>query len=602
MWVRMKLSKLYSNMPEEFAPIDFQPGLNVILAEIRLPENRDKDTHNLGKTTLGILIDFCLLSSRDKSMFLFKHIDIFAKFIFFLEIQLSDGSYVTIRRSVEDPSKICFKRDVKGHQNFAGLPLGDWDHQSVPFARARSLLDGLLNLTSVQPWDYRKGLGYLLRRQDDYSDIFQLRRYAGRHSDWKPYVVHILGFDSALVSAHYQEEDHVDKLKDREKVVESELGGTVEDLGKVEGTLLLKQEQVQRVESRLDAFDFRQADKDAVRNIVNELDEQIAGLNSQRYSLSRNRKKITDSLRDSEIMFDPEEAAGLFEEAGVLFAGQIRRDYEQLIEFNREITDERRKYLLEEKEEIDAELRGVNAELNRLGKQRAKSLSFLTDSDVLNKYRQVSSELVELRSDVTTLSRQREHLKTLQRLRSEIRDANDVQARLEGRLESEFDFKNSSEFDGLYKEVRLLFDRIVDSVIGQSALLTVSLNKEHNPVFDAEILNSSRSATSADRGHSYKKLLCIAFDLAVLGAYRGNGFPSFAYHDGVFESLDKRKKANLLEVMREFSDDGVQQIITLIDTDMPPEVAGAPPFSDDEIVLKLHDEGPDGLLFKMPEW
>jgi uncharacterized protein YydD (DUF2326 family) len=52
----MKISKLYTNKADIFEPIDFNNGLNIIFAEIRLPKNKDKDTHNLGKTTLGRLI------------------------------------------------------------------------------------------------------------------------------------------------------------------------------------------------------------------------------------------------------------------------------------------------------------------------------------------------------------------------------------------------------------------------------------------------------------------------------------------------------------------------------------------------------------------
>ena len=39
MLARMKPSKLYSNKPDIFAPVEFTPELNVVLAEIRLPEN-----------------------------------------------------------------------------------------------------------------------------------------------------------------------------------------------------------------------------------------------------------------------------------------------------------------------------------------------------------------------------------------------------------------------------------------------------------------------------------------------------------------------------------------------------------------------------------
>ena len=64
MWGQMKLSKLYSNKPDLFEPVEFIQGLNVVMAEIRLPENRKKDTHNLGKTTLGRLLDFGFLARR----------------------------------------------------------------------------------------------------------------------------------------------------------------------------------------------------------------------------------------------------------------------------------------------------------------------------------------------------------------------------------------------------------------------------------------------------------------------------------------------------------------------------------------------------------
>jgi uncharacterized protein YydD (DUF2326 family) len=63
-------------------------------------------TRNLGKTTLGRLLDFGFLAKRDPKFFLFKHSDVFKEFIFFLEIELEDASFVTIRRSVKKPLKL----------------------------------------------------------------------------------------------------------------------------------------------------------------------------------------------------------------------------------------------------------------------------------------------------------------------------------------------------------------------------------------------------------------------------------------------------------------------------------------------------------------
>jgi uncharacterized protein YydD (DUF2326 family) len=67
------------------------------------------------------------------------------------------------------------------------------------------------------------------------------------------------------------------------------------------------------------------------------------------------------------------------------------------------------------------------------------------------------------------------------------------------------------------------------------------------------------------------------------------------------ESLNDRKKENLLTVIREYADMGLQPIITLIDSDLPLR-AEDDVFDTEEISLLLHDEGPDGRLFKMPAW
>ncbi len=80
----MKITNIYSNKPELFPAVKFVSGLNVVMAEIRLPENRNKDTHNLGKSTLARILDFGLLSGRDPKFFLFKQNRIFRDFVFYI--------------------------------------------------------------------------------------------------------------------------------------------------------------------------------------------------------------------------------------------------------------------------------------------------------------------------------------------------------------------------------------------------------------------------------------------------------------------------------------------------------------------------------------
>lgn len=598
----MKLSKLYSNKPDMFEPVEFVQGLNVVMAEIRLPENRNKDTHNLGKTTLGRLLDFCFLAKRDPKFFLFKHLELFQEFTFFLEIELEDASFVTIRRSVAEATKISFKRHEAGHQDLSVLPLAEWDHQDVPFDRARDLLDGLLDWRALKPWAFRKGLGYLLRAQDDFRDVFHLRKFAAAHSDWKPFLAHVLGFDADLVAKHYEKEEQLAEKQATAQTIKNELGGSIEDISKIEGILLLKQKEAEKKQKLLDAFDFRTQDKDRTKQLVDDIDERIAALNAERYSLNQNKKKILASLEEDQILFNPDEAQRLFEEAGVLFKGQIKKDFQQLIAFNRAITDERRGYLQEERTEIEAELKRVNAELGALGKKRSDTLSFLSGTDIFGKYKHVSDEMVTLRADITSLERQRGFLHRLQNLRTEIRALTEERSHLQTQIEADVEKQNSDQ-ESLFSAIRLFFNEIVEDVIDRKALLSVAPNQLGHLEFKAEILDESGNSTSADLGHTYRKLLCIAFDLAVLRAHLNDKFPRFVYHDGVFESLDDRKKENLLVVIRRYAELGLQPIITLIDSDLPAQTADeAPVFSPGEIVVTLHDEDEKGRLFKMKAW
>lgn len=597
----MRPSKLYSNHPDAFAAVEFEPDLNVVLAEIRLPENRDRDTHNLGKTTLGRLLDFGFLTGRDAKFFLFKHLDRFEGFVFFLEIELLDGSYVTVRRSVADATKIAFKKHFARHQDFSTLPDLEWDHVDVPFDRAKELLDSLLDWRAVKPWHYRKGLGYFLRSQEDFRDVFQLRKFANSHADWKPFLAHILGFDADLITKHYAKEEELREKDLKALTIRQELGGEIEDAGKVDGLLLLKRQEVERKQQLLDAFDFRSQDKSDTKQLVDQVDERIAMLNQRRYSLNHNRKKVIASLEEDQILFDPDDATELFHEAGVLFSGQIKRDFQQLIAFNRAITDERRGYLVEERAEIEAELKTVNSELNALGKRRSEILAFLSSTDSFAKYKRLSSELVTLRADIEGLERQRSFVQRLQQLRTDIRNLEEERNHLQAAIEADVEAKNA-DVSSLFSRIRIYFNEIVEEVIDQQALLSVVVNQLGHLDFRAELLNDAGIATSADRGFSYKKLLCIAFDLAVLRAHLDDSFPRFAFHDGVFESLDDRKKENLLSVIRRYTNLGIQSIITLIDSDLPPRDGDEPVFSNSEIVALLHDEGDSGRLFRMRPW
>lgn len=597
----MILSKLYTNKPDVFEPIEFAEGINVVIAEIRLPENLEKDTHNLGKTTIGRVIDFCLLMQKSPDFFLFKYPDIFEGMEFYIEIKRFQGNFLTIKRTVNQATLTNIISHSDKYQNFVNLDDKSWDHCNVTFEKSKKIVDGLLDFQAVKPWGYRKGLGYQLRSQDDYSDVFTLSKFAGAHKGWKPYLAHIMGFNSENIKELYEIETQTQEHETEESRLKSELGGNLDDEGEIQGKLQLKLNDINKKQKFLDEFDFSGEDKLKTVELIDEVNSTVSRLNNDRYYLLENKKKIEHSLKNGKILFNTTDTEKLFNEAGILFSGQIKKDFDQLINFNKALSEERRKYLKEDLASVLTDIDSVESELSLLQDKQKELHIFIKEKDLLNKYKKVSNDVIEIKSDIKLLEKQQSLISKLKDLRKTISDLNKDKDSLCELIHDDYGLVNQDE-ESLFSKLRLYFNDIVEGVISRKALLNVKINSNNHLEFKAEILDESGNATSADLGNSYKKLLCIAFDMALAKAYQDKKFPKFMFHDGVFESLDDRKKENLLRIIKEQSEIGIQHIITLIDTDLPKRQNGDQVFNDEEVVLTLHDEGQKGRLFKTKSW
>ena len=596
----MILTHLYSNHPNEFPPIVFRPGLNVILAEIRERKNLDRDTHNLGKTTLASLIDFCMLKGKHKGFFLFKHPRMFDAFVFFLEIRLHDGSYLTIRRAVTGHSRIAFWFSEEPSSNRSALNENDWTHWNIPFERAKTLLDGRLDWRATSPWTYRKPLGYALRLQNDYTSVFQLDRFRGPQSYWKPFLAQLLGLDGDLVGKTYLLEAEITKAEDHVSVLTAELSGYTESRDFLEGVIQIRSDEASAMRTQLDSFSFSVPDQQVDKDLVGTVERSIAALNERRYFLRMSDQKIRDSL-DSDLKFDVETIETTFTESQVYFGDQIKRDYTELVTFLKAISEERVGMLQEELESIRAELGEITPQLNALNERRVVALSILRETETFQKYKQLTKELLRHETALQLLTRRRGQLESLEELQKKVADG--VRKREAVVEELRDELKNARKMSGIYQDIRKTFNTIIRDVLNSGAVLSSAVNTQGHLEFSAKLLDEVEQETSGDAGNTYRKLLCVAFDIAVFSTYLEVPYSHFVYHDGVFESLDDRKKLRLIVQIRKACDQGLQQIITLIDSDLPFDENGRKfKFSSEEVVRILHDQGSDGRLFRMESW
>lgn len=596
----MKLSKLYSNQDALFKPIVFNDKFNVIYGDIRHPERYELDTHNLGKTTLAKLLDFMFLAGRNPKQFLFKHEERFEKFIFFLELELSDGSYLTIRRSVKENTRIYLKKSSEKLQNYSSLGDDFWSHGDVAIDNAKTLLEGWFHFDILGQYPYRKIIGYLVRTQEDFRNVFKLNKEAGKDLYWKPYMADLLGFDGGLAKQHYDKLSEVNKLKDQISAISlSDMDNVTKELSKIDNKLLLRQKELNKLQDFIDNFNFNEIDQEKIENLVSVIDSKVANLNMQEYSIKNNIHRINESLNTVNIKFNTSEVESLFKEANVLFPEGVIKDFNQLIDFNKAITKERKSYLKKEVLDLQSELIDIEGQLEFLNSERSSNLRFLSETKLVIKFRESNKEVARIQAEIAFLNKQKENIDKIQCLtknkRSLETELDEIQDNMQVNLT-----KINEVTDSIFSNVRIYFNEIISKVFNKEGSITVYLNKNGNFEFDATYQDFQGNNTSEGDGNTYGKFLCIAFDLAVARAYLDKNYPKFLYIDGALEVLDNRKRKILLEVLREYSSLGIQIIITAISS----ETSGFSqnPFTDEEIVLTLHDDGSAGRLFKMPAW
>lgn len=593
----MKLSHLYSDQPELFPPIRFRDGLNVVLAHISHPKENAKLGHNLGKTLLIDVLDFCLLKRVVKEHLFKRRADIFARFVFFLEIRLPTGDYLTIRRSADEPSKIAFRRHSVAQQNFAQLPESEWDHWRETFDNAVVLLDSLLAFTPIKPWSYRKGLGYFLRGQGDYGNVFQLAKYGpSKHKDWKPYLAKVLGFDDGILTEKYEADAALAKLRMEAAELQAEVTLKPNDFEKLRANITVKRDEVDTKLRALDSFDFHSQEIHLAREVADSVETEIAANNTVLYNARHDLAQVERGLQDN-IQFDLEDIKRVFREAELTFPNQLARDYDDLVEFNRRILTERQTTLRERAARLREAIAAAEQTNAILGNRRREILQVLGGTDSLQKFKDLQRQLDHDRASLTFMEAKASKLESLLTLQDRLRKTKSRAEDLTAAIQQMVHHSSPR-----YQEIQRTFSRIIKEVLHRTALLYLDQNGEGNIEAHAEFSETDTELhTEEDRGTSFRQMLCIAFDLAVLISYAKEPFFHFVYHDGGLERLQNKLKLALLRVIRETcATHGIQYVFSALSEDIPTseDTSSLCP-TPEEIVLRLDDSGDSGRLFKI---
>lgn len=599
----MKLNKLYTNK-DNFKNIKFNDGLNVVYADVKTKVSTNKNAHNLGKTLLSEIIDILLLKGiTPKNHFLFTTKDengksVFTSYIFYLEILLNSGKFLTIRRDVLNHSKIAFSLNEQQTKDFN--PPNKWDEEEIPIDKAKVLLGEYLNFDFFKnkEYDYRKSLNYSIRRQGDYADIYRLTKFKGRDLFWKPFMFDFLGFNGELLKEKYEKDKNKEGIKNYISKLKNEFSINVDDRDEIVAQLQIKENQSKEMTKQIDKFNFYEQDKSLIKEGVEEIEVNISSLNTDAYNIEYDINKLQSSIKN-EFSFDLNKVNRIFNEVEIYFPDQLKKDYEELINFNKEITLERNKLLRKGLKNKKTYLEEIRSELKSLNLKKEELLSVLQDSNVFSKFKSYQKTLVKIESQLFQL---KEKLKTIDLLNEKEGQIEIINKDLETLASSIKEQFLHTDTNSLYKEIRAKFSEYYKAILNEDAYISWKINDSGNVDFKAPKVVSNgenRIDTAQGEGFTYTKLFCVCFDLTILSSYISQSYYKFVYHDDVLANEDNGVKHRLLKLIKELiSTYNIQYIFSIIKDDLPTDESDLPiKFSDSEIVLKLSDKNEKETLF-----
>lgn len=550
------ITRLTSSLPT-FKTLDFKPGLNILLAE-RHETSGARDTRNgTGKTSFIELVHFILSERRNPKDDFHKPELVGSDFE---AVFKSDGSESTVKRKAGATKDELWRDEIEIApadlradlaQSWFGLNSETTSEKYSPkfgallafFVRKErngGFASAVLNSSSQQGWDSQVCLSYLL------------------------------GFDWRLPQ---QLQIKKDQKKDADTLAKMIKSGYLTD-----GALDIK-----KMQARLDLLDTEIETKraeitsatvvDGYRGhelSANELSTNIRDLNEanlEDIDLCEGIDEALEEIEDANIA----DVRSLYEQVGIFFTDQVKKRFEQVEAFHKQVSQNREAHLRKEKQSAQERISGRRKEIDRLQKALAEKLALLRSGIAIERLTYLQSDLNRLEAEQADLQQQIPKFQNVaddqKRLKREIDDLVD----LIGQDVMERDAPRKSAVQIFADTSQFLYDEPGQLIIGKSTgVAGLSI--------ETDIVGKKSG------GKNHMQIFCFDW-LLVESALKQDRFPGFLIHDShIFDGVDGRQIALALRLAhRKCEDLGVQYIVAMNSDDLQ------------KVETELDDEGMNGF-------
>lgn len=573
--------RVFSSL-DTFKSITFSEGLNILLSD-KTDKSTEKHTRNrAGKSSLIELFHFVLGGKCEKDS-IFRNAALI-KHSFGMDFDLG-GQKVTVQRSGSKPSEIRIRAE-KGtdtwiHQpNAAGvLSKDNWLEVLGSLAFSIPVEDDLGKWSPK----YRQLVSYFVRRQSGGAFTSPFKQNTQQaEGDSQVALSYLLGLDWTVSQQWQLVRDRERMLREIKKAAKSEdLGDLVGNPAELRTQLAVTEQRRDRMKTHVGSFEvvpeYRELEVEA-----NRLTRQIGVLSDEN---TQDRALVGDleaAISTSRVptYADLQE---LYEQAGVQLPSLALKRFDELEEFHRSITENRRTYL---QGELDNALHRITSREERkseLDRRRGEIMGVLRAGGALEQYLELQGELARLEQQTNSL---RDKLDAAEYLQGQQAELAMERKRLQLRLQQDL-----REQKGRVEEAIVTFED-VSSRLYEAAGSFILSDTEDGPKFDVKIQGQK------SKGVSSMQIFCFDIALTRLTLERGIN-PGFLVHDShLFDGVDPRQIMTALQVGHEMaSKHGFQYIVALNSDTVEAERSAG--FDPNQFVneVRLTDATDSGGLF-----
>ncbi|MFJ8581810.1 DUF2326 domain-containing protein [Micromonospora sp. NPDC093277] len=578
----MRIRRISGNQPG-FREVRLNAGFNLVVADRATRSTTDDLRQGLGKTSLVEIINYCLGASLGIGQNLMHVKALDDAWAFTVDLEL-DGQELQVTRGLRRPN------EIRVHGDLGDERIGVLDPDGSRLLRLSEwrahLGDRCYGLAADQPHKYVPGFRSLFAYSartgpGAFTDPF---RVAAEQKAWQVQLnnAFLLGLnwrtvaswqqlktdESALRMLTEHSEQSVERMEGGLGELESERIRVAAELAELRGSIadFRVLPQYREAQQRLDAVTAR------IKELISELtvNENLLALYAERVS--------------AEPDVDAAEVAALYAEVGVTLPDTTRRSLEEVLEFHRTITRNRRDYLQVEMTRLRTMNAAAQAQLRQLEEEQRQALRLLSSGGALDDLAELQARFGQLSSRLETLDRRAEDIR---RLRTDLE-----KLRTQRQILRQQTFIDHYERREQWTGAVASFARITLALFGEPGDLVID-------VTDAGYAFRTRSRPEAGPGSDRLHVFAYDLTLATIWADRPHT-PGLLVHDSaVFERADDRQVARALSVAAEQSAARNFQYVAMINSDVLPEeeLNALGVDLDNRIVLRLTDSDPSGALF-----